>query len=70
MIQGYFDLRKIALKIMPCLWTSGSKEILIGSLNEALIVIFVQGAAELLVPKVLVRQGIEPGSLGEQRFTI
>ena len=31
MIRGYFDLRKIALKVMQSLGGSGSKQILIGS---------------------------------------
>ena len=35
-IWGYFDLIKVTLKVMPCLWASGSKQILIGLSNENL----------------------------------
>ena len=48
MIRGYFDLRKIALKVMLGLWASGSKQVLVGSINEILsIVQFGQGASKL-----------------------
>ena len=48
MIRGYFDLRKIALKVMLGLWASGSKQIFVGSIYEILsIVQFGQGASKL-----------------------
>ena len=43
---GYFDQKNLTLKVLSSSWASGSKQILVGSVNKC-IVHFGQGVSKL-----------------------